>query len=371
VHLTPTRYLFVMPLTDGWTRDRIVQNAYLHHLLHSLASARYDDYRHRWEGDRARGLYVYENGEGDALALRWGPEGVLALVHDHESDRAHDESVEAKRLEWLASLADAHPTDFAATLAAAERYGHFVAPTAGLWAGASPEWPEPAERALENGLWLLERYSLEPKEALSGRKGQNWRTLASVPRALSDAALALASEDSPALGPKALTALAIFTSPKRQFQKKLEAALRLLGAAGVQVPAVDWGALGPKRLELTMPEVLRRPKGTALELPELEPLGVRLIPIEPTRLPRTDWKRALAVQVSAERVQGWDPGDASAPGPELVLLDAAGKLLPAERTAVIDWAAAGVRRVFLFVAPEPLPQDARLRISFRLDDSRD
>ena len=357
-----------MPDTQGWTRERIVHNAYLHHVLHALGSVRYFDYRHHWAGDRARGLYVYENGEGDALALRWDGEGVLALVHDHESPRAEDERGVAAEVPWLAPLATAHAEAFTQTLAAAERHGHFSVPTAGLWAASGPEWPERFEAASEHGLWLLERYALEPKDALSGRKGQNWRTLASVPRALADAALRLASEETPSLSQKMLLALAGFAAPKRQLRERLEGALRIVGAAGVQLPAIDWETLGPKRLELVVPDILRRPKGTALELPSLDRLGVRVMPLEPTRLPRTEWKRALALQVSAEQVRGWDPGDFGHPGPELALKDAAGQPIACERTHVDDWAA-GLRRVFLFVAPAPLPSDAQLEITLLLDET--
>lgn len=148
------------------TREHFVHQTVVHALLCTLSELHYESDGFTWQGDRAAGLFSYNNGCGDSHALAWNKEGLVAIEFDHE----HGEQPE---------VMDQIPDALAALgQTALESIGGDV--TNCLWIqgaehGCSEEW------ACVFGLESLYPYSESPEHAVfGGASPQPWLELHSL-----------------------------------------------------------------------------------------------------------------------------------------------------------------------------------------------
>ncbi len=199
----------VAVFTDA-LRPHLVRGAALKHLAAGISALRYVHVYSRWSGSLDAGTYAYDNGSGDLLGLAWRPDGLVGITFDHESDRSPHALPEVDEAAYdprrhLAGFPDALSDLLDAAHSAMQHTRDLLCDdfgiTAGFWTiDDRVTLAEPANLAVDHGLWMVEPLAATPDVAMGDRtRGLEHR------HSLSPAQSRLALDLLPALGASPLT----------------------------------------------------------------------------------------------------------------------------------------------------------------------
>jgi hypothetical protein len=162
-----------------FTRERIIRQARLHHVLASMSLMYFQTDAGRWDDSAEGGSYVYYNGMGDHISIAWDDRALVALAFSDESEFAEYYLAEDERDPW-GGLGD-RPGAFTElgdrAAGAVERLA-----SSGLWCeGDTCAMSQPMDTNWADGLEMLAGFGLAPDEALySGPLTQPWSQLFSL-----------------------------------------------------------------------------------------------------------------------------------------------------------------------------------------------
>jgi hypothetical protein len=172
-----------------------VSQARLHHVLTCLSHLHYGSVSStHWQGDDSSGVYRYDNGSGDAIAMAWSRAGLVALAFDHELQREPTHRIRARNDTGVLSMLpsaltpiDRRANDLLADLRA----------THGLWIDDERMTSSDPWGRTSSGIDMLRGYALEAETALFGDVLlQNWRETCSLDEDQARLALRLARASS-------------------------------------------------------------------------------------------------------------------------------------------------------------------------------
>lgn len=183
----------------NFTRQRIIRQARLHHVLASMSLMYFQTDAGLWDEGADGGSYAYYNGMGDHISIAWDARALVALAFSDESEFAEyyleeDERDPLGRLEGMPEAL----TDLGERAAGAVEQ----LASSGLWCeGDTCAMSRPMNTNWADGLEMLAGFGLAPDEALySGPLTQPWSHLFSLAPAHCEVALswveALADQDS-------------------------------------------------------------------------------------------------------------------------------------------------------------------------------